>query len=189
MVTALRSFFRYLRHRDEIDIDLTGCVPCVSAYSLSTIPRFLPPGAVEKVLRRTDRSTPEGRRDYAVLMLLARLGLRTCEIVRMELEDVDGEVGQITQAVETNPHIRRVFLMRRDHDVFRLQIAMSDAGAVSGGEGVGNLSRDVDCFPLNQPPAGQHHPQGRFFDQLRCYIENAVIKTGIVFAQDSGMIQ
>ena len=95
MVTALRSFFRYLRHRGEIDIDLAGCVPCVPAYSLSTIPRFLPPGAVEKILRRTVGAT-HGRRDYAVLMLLARLGLRTCEIVSLELEDIDWERGQIT---------------------------------------------------------------------------------------------
>ena len=95
MVTSLRSFFRYLRHRGEIDTDLAGCVPCVPAYSFSTIPRFLPPGAVEKILRRTVGAT-HGRRDYAVLMLLARLGLRTCEIVSLELEDVDWERGQIT---------------------------------------------------------------------------------------------
>jgi site-specific recombinase XerD len=96
MVSSLRAFFRYLRHRGEIDTDLAGCVPCVPAYSFSTIPKFLPTGTVEKILRRTVRSTPHGRRDYAVLMLLARLGLRTCEIVRLELEDVDWELGQIT---------------------------------------------------------------------------------------------
>jgi hypothetical protein len=42
MVSSLRSFFRYLRHTGEIDTDLAGCVPCVPAYSFSTIPRFLP---------------------------------------------------------------------------------------------------------------------------------------------------
>lgn len=94
--TALRSFFRYLRHRGEIAIDLAACVPIVRDYSLSTVPKFLPADAVEKILRRTDRSTPHGRRDHAILMLLARLGLRTCEIVRLELEDIDWELGQIT---------------------------------------------------------------------------------------------
>ena len=53
MVSSLRSFFRYLRHTGEIDTDLAGCVPCVPVYSFSTIPRFLPTGAVEKILRRT----------------------------------------------------------------------------------------------------------------------------------------
>lgn len=94
--TALRSFFRYLRYRGEIAIDLAACVPVVRDYSLSIVPKFLPSDAVEKVLRRTDRSTPHGRRDHAILMLLARLGLRTCEIVRLELEDIDWEIGQIT---------------------------------------------------------------------------------------------
>jgi site-specific recombinase XerD len=94
--TALRSFFRYLRHRGEIAIDLAACVPVVRDYSLSTVPKFLPADAVEKTLRRTGRSTPHDRRDRAILMLLARLGLRTCEIVRLELEDIDWEIGQIT---------------------------------------------------------------------------------------------
>ena len=96
LVTALRSFFRYLRHRGEIHTDLAGCVPRVPDYSFSTVPRFLPAGSIEKMLRITDQSTPRGRRDYAILMLLARFGLRTSEVVRLELEDVDWELGQIT---------------------------------------------------------------------------------------------
>lgn len=94
--TALRSFFRYLRYRGEIAIDLAACVPVVRHYSLSTVPKFLPADAFKKILRSTDRSTPHGRRDHAILMLLARLGLRTCEIVRLELADIDWEIGQIT---------------------------------------------------------------------------------------------
>ena len=96
MVTALRGFLRYLRHRGEIETDLAGCVPSVPHYSFSTVPRFLPTGSVEKILKIADTSTPTGRRDRAILMLLARLGLRTCEIVRLELEDIDWELGQIT---------------------------------------------------------------------------------------------
>jgi site-specific recombinase XerD len=96
LVTALRSFFRYLRHRGEIHTDLAGCVLRVPDYSFSTVPRFLPAGSIEKMLRITDQSTPRGRRDYAILMLLARFGLRTSEVVRLELEDVDWELGQIT---------------------------------------------------------------------------------------------
>ena len=90
------SFFRYLRHCGEIDTDLAGCVPRVPDYSFSAVPKFLPAGSVAKILRCTDRSIPRGRRDYAILMLLARFGLRTSEIVRLDLEDVDWELGQIT---------------------------------------------------------------------------------------------
>jgi len=96
MVTALRGFFRYLRHRGDIETDLAGCVPCVPYYSFSTVPKFLPPGTVEKILGAIDRRSPTGRRDRAMLMLLARLGLRTCELVRLELEDIDWELGEIT---------------------------------------------------------------------------------------------
>jgi site-specific recombinase XerD len=96
VVTALRGFFRYLRQRGEINTALAGCVPRVPNYSFSTVPKFLTAGSVEKILRRTDQSTPRGHRDYAILMLLARLGLRTCEVVRLELGDVDWESGQIT---------------------------------------------------------------------------------------------
>src|ERR1017187_1447402 len=72
MVTALRSFLRYLRHRGAITTDLAGCVPTVPIWSLSTLPRFLPTAAVERLLKRCDRKTAVGRRNYAILLLLAR---------------------------------------------------------------------------------------------------------------------
>jgi integrase/recombinase XerD len=76
MVSALRSFLRFLRFRGVIKLDLAACVPAVASWSLSTIPRSLPPTQVEQVLAETrKRSTAVGRRDYAILLLLARLGL------------------------------------------------------------------------------------------------------------------
>jgi site-specific recombinase XerD len=96
LVTGLRSFFRYLRHRGEISVDLAGCVPPVAVWSLSTVPKFLPAGAVQQVLDHCERDTPEGKRNYAVLSILARLGLRACEIVSLGLDDIDWDNGQIT---------------------------------------------------------------------------------------------
>jgi site-specific recombinase XerD len=96
MVTALRSFLRYLRYRGEISVDLAGCVPPVAAWSLSTVPKFLPAGAVQQVLDHCERETPNGRRNYAVLLLLARLGLRACEIVALSLNDIDWGNGRLT---------------------------------------------------------------------------------------------
>jgi site-specific recombinase XerD len=89
LVTALRSFFRYLRHRGEISLDLAGCVPTVPNWSRSTLPKFLSPGTVQRVLKRCDRQAPLGRRNYAILLLLARLGLRGGEVVALNLEDID----------------------------------------------------------------------------------------------------
>jgi site-specific recombinase XerD len=96
LVTALRSFFRYLRHRGDIETDLAGCVPSVAYWSLSSLPKALPRDSVERILKSCDRSTSQGRRDYAILVLLARLGLRGCEIRRLNLEDIDWEHGEIT---------------------------------------------------------------------------------------------
>ena len=96
LVTALRSFLRYLRHQGEISADLEGCVPPVAAWSLSTVPKFLPAGTVQRVLDHCERGTPDGKRNYAVLLLLARLGLRACEIVALSLDDMDWDNSQIT---------------------------------------------------------------------------------------------
>jgi site-specific recombinase XerD len=96
LVTALRSFLRYLRHQGKITTDLDACVPTVARWSFATLPKFLPAAIVQRVLDRNDRRTPLGRRDYAILLLLARLGLRACEIVALNLEDIDWENARIT---------------------------------------------------------------------------------------------
>jgi site-specific recombinase XerD len=96
LVTALRSFLRYLLHRGKIATDLAVCVPSVARWSLSTLPKFLPARSIQRVLHRSDRETPIGRRNYAILLLLARLGLRACEVVAFNLEDIDWEKARIT---------------------------------------------------------------------------------------------
>ena len=96
LVTALRSFLRYLRYQGQISVDLAACVPSVAAWSLSTVPKFLPAGTVQQILDHCDRNTPDGKRNYAVLLLLARLGLRACEIVALSLNDIDWDNGRIT---------------------------------------------------------------------------------------------
>ena len=96
VVTALRSFFRYLRHRGKVSIDLSGCVPTVPHWSLSTLPRFLPAKDVERILHCCDRKNSIGRRNHAILLLLARLGLRAGEVVGLNLDDIDWTTAQIT---------------------------------------------------------------------------------------------
>ena len=96
MVTALRSFLRYLRHHGTIATDLAGCVPTVPNWSLSTLPRFLPAATVERILDCCDRTTSVGRRNHAILLLLARLGIRAGEVVGLSLDDIDWSTGRIT---------------------------------------------------------------------------------------------
>jgi site-specific recombinase XerD len=96
MATALRSFLRYLCFRGDAASDLSSCVPSIANRRFSTLPTSLEPGAVERLLACCDRTTAVGRRDYAVLLLLARLGLRGGEIVAMGLDDIDWLRGTIT---------------------------------------------------------------------------------------------
>lgn len=96
LVTALRSFFRYIQHQGKAASGLAACVPTVARWSFSTLPKSLPTVAVRRVLEHCNRKTPVGRRDSAILLLLARLGLCAGEIVALTLEDIDWENGRIT---------------------------------------------------------------------------------------------
>jgi integrase/recombinase XerD len=96
MTTALRSFLRFARYRGEVTLDLAACVPSVASWSLSTLPKSLPPPQVEQVLANVrQRSTAVGLRDHAILLLLARLGLRGGEVADLVLEDIDWENSRI----------------------------------------------------------------------------------------------
>jgi site-specific recombinase XerD len=93
--TALRSFLRYLRYCGEIQLDLAAAVPTVPNWSVTGIPRAIAPAHLQAVFAHCPRDTPVGRRDYAILMLLARLGLRAGEIVSLTLDSIDWETGSI----------------------------------------------------------------------------------------------
>ena len=93
VTTALRSFLTYLRYSGDISVDLASAVPRVANWSQSTIPKGLPPEDVRRVLDSCNRQVPVGRRDYAILLLLARLGLRAGEVASMSLDDIDWEGG------------------------------------------------------------------------------------------------
>ena len=95
MTTAFRSFFRYLFQKGELQANLAACVPTVADRRMSTVPKHLIPEEVERVLKACDRSKAIGRRDYAMLLLLARLGLRAGEVVALQLEDINWRDGEI----------------------------------------------------------------------------------------------
>jgi site-specific recombinase XerD len=96
LVTALRSFLRYLRYKGLIEVDLDRAVPKVARWSLSNLPKHLPAAAVQRVLDSCDLETSTGRRNHAILLLLARLGLRAGEVVQLNLEDIDWDNALIT---------------------------------------------------------------------------------------------
>ena len=108
MAVALRSFLGFLFLRGEVPRNLAYAVPMVRKWRQSSVPRFLTPEQEAAVLASPDRSTPRGRRDYAVLLLLARLGLRAHEVVSLELDDIRWRSGELVvhgkgQRVERMP--------------------------------------------------------------------------------------
>ena len=95
IASALRSFFRFLLQQALITIDLAQCVPTPARRRLSTLPKFISADDVEHLLHCVDQTTPEGRRNYAILQLLARLGLRAAEVAALTLNDLDWDAGEI----------------------------------------------------------------------------------------------
>lgn len=112
LVTGLRSLLRFLLQRGLIDRDLAVCVPAVADWRLATIPKSLKPDDIEQVLNACDRTTALGRRDHAILLLLARLGLRAGEVVRLQLDDIHWRTGEITvRGSKTRRHDRLPLLI------------------------------------------------------------------------------
>lgn len=88
-VSALRAFVRFLAVEGRCRPSLDHAVPTIPTWRLSALPQYLPAADVERVIASCDRETPCGIRDRAVLLLLARLGLRASDIVTMTLDDLD----------------------------------------------------------------------------------------------------
>ncbi|MFM0616370.1 site-specific integrase [Paraburkholderia nemoris] len=96
MTMVLRSFLRYARYRGFIKLDLAAAIPWVAHWSMASIPKAISPEYARRALASCDRRRPIGRRDYAILLLLARLGLRGGEVVSLTLDDIDWETGTLT---------------------------------------------------------------------------------------------
>jgi len=95
MITGLRSFFGFLFQRGRTTTNLAAAVPTVPGWNRSALPRYLEANQVEKVLRCCDRRTKTGKRDYAILLLLARLGLRGGEVAKLTLDDIGWDAGEL----------------------------------------------------------------------------------------------
>ena len=87
--TALRMFLRFLIAEGKCSADLFGAVPVLAHWRLSSLPRYLQPEEVERIISCCDPDSAVGRRDRAILLLLARLGLRAGDIVKLRLDDID----------------------------------------------------------------------------------------------------
>ena len=96
MTSALRSFLNYARYCGDVTLDLAAAVPVVPNWAMTSIPRAIAADQVRQLLASIDRRTAVGRRDYAILLLLARLGLRSGEVSFLKLDDIDWNAGRFS---------------------------------------------------------------------------------------------
>jgi site-specific recombinase XerD len=95
LVVGLRSLLRFLFLKGHVPHQLASAVPTPSDFAGGSLPRALDPESVAALLRSCDRQRPVGRRDFAIITLLARLGLRAGEVARLGLDDIDWHHGEI----------------------------------------------------------------------------------------------
>ena len=95
MCWSLRAFLRYLHHQGLNPRALADCVPSMRRWKLASLPTFLAAAQVQRALDGCDRATPLGRRDYAILMMLAKLGLRAGEVATLTLDDIDWRASEM----------------------------------------------------------------------------------------------
>jgi site-specific recombinase XerD len=89
--TGVRMFLRFLIAQGQCPTGLDGCIPAFAHWRLSSLPRYLESGDVERVIGSCNTATLLGCRDRAILLLLARMGFRAGDIVRLGLDDIDWE--------------------------------------------------------------------------------------------------
>ncbi|GAA5108976.1 tyrosine-type recombinase/integrase [Haloechinothrix salitolerans] len=104
MARSVRSFLRFVHATGRTSAELWGAVPSSSGWHLASLPRSVPAADLEHLLAVAARSrfTATSRRDYAILLLLARLGLRRGEVAGLRLDDIDWRAGELAIVGKSN---------------------------------------------------------------------------------------
>jgi integrase len=89
MCAAIRTFLRFTYLRGYTIHALVSAVPVIPSFRLERLPTAISTDAIERLLAAVDRSTPLGRRDYAMLLVLAVYGVRACQLSALRLDDID----------------------------------------------------------------------------------------------------
>ena len=107
MCAAIRTFLRFLYVRGYTPLDLASAVPVIPSFKLERLPTTISTDAIQRILGAVDRSTTMGRRDYAMLLLLATYGLRAGQLCALRLEDIDwrGQSLHIPGAKGSKDHV------------------------------------------------------------------------------------
>lgn len=144
---ALRSFLRFCFLEGTITRDLSTAVPPVGRWHAVAVAPILTGEEVEQVIGAADRTTARGCRDFAILLLLARLGLRASEVIALELDDIRWEAGEIV--VHGKGRLRDRLPLLADVGE-ALAVYLRETRGPSGSRRV-FLRRIAPCVGLTQP--------------------------------------
>jgi site-specific recombinase XerD len=173
VVNALRSFLRYAQFRGDVAQELVAAVPAVAAWTTTPkLPKAIAPEHAQRAIASCDLGTAVGLRDRAVLLLLARLGLRAGEIIALQLEDCDWDQGQLRvrgkggrfgvlpmpvdvgQAIAA--YLQRGRPSAEDRHLF-LRTTAPISGLQPGGDGIGSIVRyALRRAGIDAPHRGSH---------------------------------
>jgi site-specific recombinase XerD len=103
---VLRMFLRFLIAEGQCAVGLDAAIPTVAHWRLASLPRYLQPEDVERLIASCDRTSAVGRRDRAILLLLARLGLRAGDVVHLRLSDIDWKDASVRVCGKGRRHTR-----------------------------------------------------------------------------------
>jgi integrase/recombinase XerD len=106
LVTAVRSLLGFLHVTGRVTARLDAAVPAAPGRRATSLPRGIAPGQAAALLASCDRDSAAGRRDYAILTLLIRMGLRAGEVIGLALDDIDWRTGELTVRGKADDHAR-----------------------------------------------------------------------------------
>jgi hypothetical protein len=101
MATSLKRYFKLVKYREEIQLDLAGIIPSIAQWQNDRLPEILTEEELKRILSSCDRTTSNGKRDFAVLLLLIQTGMRATEVTKLKIDDIDWEKGGSEPNAET----------------------------------------------------------------------------------------
>jgi integrase len=165
-VTGLRALLRFLYLDGQITAPLAGAVPSAACWQLAALPQSVSPADLARIVDSCDRHDVAGRRDYAIIVLLARLGLRAGEVAGLDLGDIDWRQGEITIRGKGS---------RRDCLPLPADVGEAVAGWLAGGRPRNAVGPAV--FVRLRPPYGRLASTS-----VSCVVRRACARAGIAAA-------
>ena len=171
LTTALSAYLKYLITKDLCSYSLLAAIPTVAHWPLASLPRYIPTEDIQRLILSCDTDQPLGMRDHAVLLLLARLGLRASDIVNLRMSDIDWH----RATFRVRGKARKESLLPLPQDAGDAILRYIEKGRVS------NTPYEQLFLCITAP----HRPLGRSQD-VSSIVRSAIKRSGIVTPPSSG---